>query len=102
RDLSGPFTWYASVFNRTVFKGGETRDDGLYVDSSGLAVTRTISYPILSHVNTLSGNTGLQLKLKNPERVISVYGRYLSGNIFGFVDSRDKRSVFAIGLELAR
>lgn len=59
-----------------------------------------MSYPVINSVNTVTLKTGTTFNTGCDGVMLSVYGSVLYGNIYGFVDSRDKRLQYAIGIEL--
>jgi|GEM_PF-1044211 len=87
RSVKEYLTVYVSVFDRYIFKGKKHDADYLY---KGMDTVYT-SYPIINEVNTISGKTGLLFDLKKLNRYFEIYFSTLYGNIFGFVDSREKQ-----------
>lgn len=78
---------YISAFDRYIFKGRKDCKDNIYKGDSVV----NISYPIINEVNTVTAKTGLLFNMNKIKRQAEVYFSILYGNIFGFVDSRDKR-----------
>ena len=91
---------YISMFNRFIAEGDEQRVDSIYYDENGSIITKLKSYPILNKVNTIVFKTGIIFQRKKFN--ISLYLKLLYGNIFGFVDSREKRKVVSLGIEFSR
>ncbi len=93
---------YISVFDRYVFQGWEDESGEVHKSSDMGIVEDTISYPVINHVNTLTLKTGYEIHVADGARLIGIYASILYGNIFGFVDSRDSRCVFRIGVQISR
>ena len=93
---------YLSLFDRYIFKGDKHRPGWIYYDEGGAAVKRYESYPIINEVNTFVLKTGILIHRTDGKRTLSIYGKMLYGNIYGFVDSRDERLRFSVGMEITR
>lgn len=91
---------FFSGFNRYVFESREKVKGNIYHDSDSGVETRYEDYPLINAVNTFSLKTGIILKSFIPDRKLAVYCGFLYGNIFGFVDSREKRTVYSLGIEI--
>ncbi|PKL39224.1 MAG: hypothetical protein CVV44_10200 [Spirochaetae bacterium HGW-Spirochaetae-1] len=99
-SVSGSWRVFLSVFDRCIFRGYAERDDDIYFNDGGSVVTRTVSYPVINNVNTVVVKAGMLYEWKAVGRSVGLYGKMLYGNIFGFVDSRERRLQFYCGLEL--
>ncbi len=98
RDITDLISAYISVFDRYIFKGKKKASGDIYCGSGDDFKTIEKSYPIINEINSVSAKTGISLDLSKINRKIDVYFSILYGNIFGFVDSRDKRLRFSGGL----
>lgn len=98
--LSVSWEIFVSVHDRYIFRGrSESRRD-VWFSEGGSAVLKNVSYPVINSVNTVTLKTGTTFNTGCDGVMLSVYGSVLYGNIYGFVDSRDKRLQYAIGIEL--
>ncbi len=102
RALSGPINFYVSLFDRYIFESKKHETDSIYFGNGADCVKREASWPVINEVNTLTAKTGLMIQLEKINRQVEVYCRVLYGNIFGFVDSRDKRFRVAGGVCVSR
>ena len=91
---------FISLFDRYMFKGDDYRIDSIYYDENGVVIDKNESYPIINSTNTFVVKTGVTFSYDLYS--LSLYGKFLYGNIFGFVDSREKRINYYVGVELAR
>jgi hypothetical protein len=98
--VAGDVSFFISVFDRYIFQSRKTIKANIYHDSDSGVVTRYEEYPVINNVNTFSAKAGLILNTIIPERKISLYCGFLYGNIYGFVDSREKRTVYSLGIEI--
>lgn len=94
RSINENLSIYASVFDRYIFMGRKEITGDIYKGND----TLHIAYPIINEVNTISAKTGVALNLSKIRRQVEVYCSILYGNIFGFVDSREKRLRVAGGI----
>jgi len=89
---------FVSAHGRLIFRGSAERSEEVYVeDGDGMALRR-LSYPIMNRIGTVNLQAGLTMPLFEARRFFDVYVKYLYGNIYGYVDSRDKRHVVALGM----
>ncbi len=102
RTLSEPVSVYCSLFDRFIFNGHKKKKDWIYFNEGDTVVLRETTYSIIKEVNTLSAKTGLLLHWNKIKRNIDIHVGVLYGNIFGFVDSRDKRLQFSGGIRIYR
>lgn len=93
---------YLSVFDRYIFRGKEKVTADIYYNTDTGTEKRSSSYPLINSVNTVSARAGLIFSSVFTERKLNVYCGILYGNIYGFVDSREKRTVYSIGIEITR
>lgn len=90
---------YLSLYDRYTFNSRKSTDGKLYCGNGSSLVQSTVKYPVIHHLNTIKIKTGLTREIGKKGRRIGVFLEYLYGNPFGFIDSRDKRSIQAIGFE---
>ena len=97
--LAGGCDFFVSVFDRYIFSSrSESRGD-VYYSGEEVPVQRNILYPVINSVNTVSFKTGITFHETGSGAEISLYCSVLYGNIYGFVDSRDKRMQYSAGIE---
>lgn len=94
RSINENLSIYASVFDRYIFMGRKEITGDIYKGND----TLHIAYPIINEINTISAKTGVAFNLSKIKRQVEVYCSILYGNIFGFVDSREKRLRVAGGI----
>lgn len=94
RAVNDYLNFYISAFDRYIFKGKEKASGDIFIGNDTLYK----AYPIINEVNTITGKTGVALNLDKIKRRIEIYFSVLYGNIFGFVDSREKRLKIAGGI----
>lgn len=100
--LRGDTDIFISGFDRYIFHSRTKVYGNIYYDSPSGVETRYESYPVINSTNTISIKTGIVLSNLMDNRKISIYTGVLYGNIYGFVDSREKRTVYSIGIEIFR
>jgi len=100
--VSADYSLYLSVFDRYIFRGREKVTAEIYYDTGTGTEKRSTNYPLINNVNTVSARTGIILNNVFTERKLNIYCGILYGNIYGFVDSREKRTVYSIGIEITR
>ena len=91
---------YVSLYGRKIFGILKNANGSEYIDSLGTAVLTGANETPVQGVETLAADAGVSFMIKPISRYLIVHGGYLWGNIFGFVDSREKRNVFDIGISL--
>ena len=94
RTINDYLNFYIATFDRYIFKGRKKITGDIYKGND----TLHLAYPIINEVNTISAKTGVALNLSKIKRQVEVYCSILYGNIFGFVDSREKRLRVAGGI----
>lgn len=94
RAINNYLSFYISTFDRYIFRGKKKVPGHIYVGND----TLYIQYPVINELNTIAGKTGASLILSKIKRRIELYFSLLYGNIFGFVDSREKRLRLAGGI----
>ena len=92
--------FFISLFDRYIFQGRKKIKANIYTGTDSGVETVYRDYPVINNVNTLSVKTGVVAGNIIPGRYISLYCGFLYGNICGFVDSRDTRTVYSIGIEI--
>ncbi len=98
--VKGDCFFFISLFDRYIFQGGEKTSGNIYFDTDSGTIARYTEYPVINNINTVSIKTGLLFGEIIPFRNISVYCGFLYGSIYGFIDSREKRAVYSIGIEV--
>lgn len=93
---------YISLYDRYIFEGRRMSRDMVYYNENNAVVARYTRYPIINDVNTIACRAGLLVAGTGWSHTINIYGRMLYGNIYGLVDSRERRLVFAAGVEIMR
>lgn len=93
---------YFSVFDRYIFRGSKKVTADIYYDSDTGIDKRSVSYPLINSVNTVSARLGIIFGNMITDRKLNIYFGIMDGNIYGFVDSREKRTVYSIGIEITR
>ena len=94
RTINDYLNFSIAAFDRYIFKGRKKINGDIYKGND----TLNIAYPVINEVNTISGKTGVALNLSKIKRQVEIYFSMLYGNIFGFVDSREKRLRVAGGI----
>jgi hypothetical protein len=89
---------FASLHERFVFQGAEKRSGDIYITGDNGPVAERRDYPVINRVNTFTVMGGISLPLFEARRLLDLYLRYLYGNSYGYVDSREKRSIIAAGV----
>jgi len=92
--------FFISGFDRYIFQSRKKTKGNIYHDTDSGVETRYEEYPIINNTNTVSAKTGFIFSSIVPGRKISIYCGILYGNIYGFVDSREKRTVYSAGIEI--
>jgi len=100
--VAGGVDVFVSAFGRRIFQGPDNETGEVYVERDGEVRKSTVSYPLINGVSTVSARCGVSAENLVPHGTVSVYCGILHGNIFGFVDSRERRTVYSIGVEIAR
>ncbi len=92
--------FFISGFDRYIFQSRYKTAGNIYYDTDSGVQTRLENYPLINNTNTVTAKTGFIFSNLIQDRKISVYCGILYGNIFGFTDSREKRTVYSIGIEI--
>lgn len=98
--VTGDTDFFISGFDRYIFQSREKAKGNIYHDTDSGVETLYEEYPIINSTNTVSAKTGFIISNLVPSRKVSVYLGILYGNIYGFVDSREKRTVYSLGIEI--
>lgn len=98
----GKLTLFASLFDRYIFEGNRRDYGRIYHNSSSGILSDTVSTPVLNSMNSIVVKVGCALPALNESRLVRIYGSFLYGNVFGFIDSRETRRVLRIGLEISQ
>ncbi len=98
--ISSYAEFFISGFDRYIFQSRYKTKGNIYYDTGSGVETRLENYPVINNTNTVSAKTGFIFGNVIDNRKVSIYCGILYGNIFGFVDSREKRTVYSIGIEI--
>ena len=99
--LSADTEFFVSGFDRYIFQSIKKTEGGIYHDTADGVETRYEKYPVINSTNTICAKTGLIFSNLIQSRKVSLYCGILYGNIFGFVDSRENRTVYSFGIEIS-
>jgi hypothetical protein len=89
---------FISIHDRFIMDGKDQSTGDIYFNNNHSLEKINSMYPIINQINTLSISFGITHPLKNSRKAISIYVQYLHGNIYGYVDSRENRSLFSVGV----
>ncbi len=98
--FGGRVSCFASLHDRLIFRGAARASDGIWVFEDTTLVITKHAYPVINQVNTVSVQGGISLPLFQSRRLLDVYFRYLYGHVYGYVDSREIRSIVAVGVAI--
>lgn len=98
-NFNGTDGAYISLFDRYIFNSSKKASGKLHTGNGKSLSESEITYPVIHHVNTIAVKTGYTREIGKNGRKAGIFLEYLYGNPFGFIDSRDKRSVKAVGFE---
>jgi len=98
--LTGNVDFFISGFDRYIFQSRKKINAKIYYNTNSGLDTHCEVYPIINNMNTVSAKTGLIFSNLLSGRKISIYCGILYGNIYGFIDSREKRNQYSIGVEV--
>ena len=93
---------FISLHNRYIHEGSRKEDGEIFVRKDGTLRTSSRDYPLIAATNTFSVCTGMGIPLFQSRHRLELYGRWLYGSPYGYVDSRDIRNFFAVGCALSR
>lgn len=96
---NAPLDFYISLYGRHIFNSKKRAQGKLYSGEGSELIETVVLYPVIHHVNTISIQSGLLHQFGKKGRKAGVFLKYLYGNPFGFIDSRDKRSIASMGFE---
>ncbi len=102
REINTILSLSISVFDRYIFKGQKKKTAMIYFGNGADFEQRETAYPIINGMNTVTAKTSLLFNIPKIKRHIAIYGSILYGNIFGYVDSRDKRHRIACGIYISQ
>ncbi|MBN1308964.1 MAG: hypothetical protein JXA18_13660, partial [Chitinispirillaceae bacterium] len=88
---------FASFHERFIFRGAAERTGDIYMAGDNDPVAQRRSYPVINRINSFTAQVGISLPLFESRRLFDVYLRYLYGHAYGYIDSREKRSIVAAG-----
>lgn len=108
--FNGGFQWeypflkknriYLSFFNRVIFKGKVKSEGNIYFGSGKHLAEKTVKYPVINKTYTLSLKSGVNRLIGSTDMKLGIFTHFIYGNPYGFIDSRDKRSVLRVGVEV--
>ncbi|NLG18348.1 MAG: hypothetical protein GX556_13530 [Fibrobacter sp.] len=93
---------YLSGFGRCIFDSRKNTFGEIYFQDGLMPVQRESHYPVIRHTGTLSVKAGVNRSIRNSGVRTGFFTRFLYGNPFGFIDSREKRKVVSAGFEIFR
>jgi hypothetical protein len=91
---------FFSLHERLIFRSPAEIEGMIYIKGDRGPENVTRQYPVVRQVNTITMLGGISLSLFQSRRLLDIYIRYLYGHCYGYIDSREKRSVFAAGMAL--
>jgi len=99
--LKGDAKLFLSLWDRGIFEG-RTRTTGKQysLSDTGTLVTESVSRSPIAAINTGVIRAGISLKLPKLGRNVALSGGWQTGNISGYVDSRDDRSLWSLSVLL--
>ncbi|MCX7727291.1 MAG: hypothetical protein N2053_10640, partial [Chitinispirillaceae bacterium] len=89
---------FISFYERLILKSKAKREGSVYIVNENGVSTVNISYPVINTVNTFSVTFGITMPFFISRKNVDIYFKYLFGNIYGYVDSREKRHIFGGGI----
>jgi hypothetical protein len=92
---------FVSVFDRCIARGHATDVGEVHFNSRSGIVGQRVRWPIMAEMNTVVVKAGYAVPIPKLRRTVSVSGSLLYGNVFGFVDSRERRTVWSMGVALS-
>ncbi|MDO5576343.1 MAG: hypothetical protein Q4F84_04635 [Fibrobacter sp.] len=102
QNLSAKNSVYVSFHNRLIAKSKNEAKGKVYFGNGIQLTEKTLSYPSINQVYTISLKTGFNHSFGKTGANFGVFTHFIHGNPYGFVDSRDKRSVLRFGIEFFR
>ncbi len=101
RSLGRYIGGFVSFNERFILKGYKCRYGDIFTAGENRPLIKRQIYPVINRVNTFTINAGLTFPLYEARRILDIYIRYLYGNISGYSDSRDRRSMIAFGFTVS-
>lgn len=98
-ELNKSMGIYLSLYDRYIFKSIRSTHGNVYCGNGAALQDSIVDYPIIHSVNTAAVKSGLMREFGKKGRKFGIFLEYLYGNPFGFIDSRDKRSIKSLGFE---
>ncbi|MBN1983377.1 MAG: hypothetical protein JW795_17705 [Chitinivibrionales bacterium] len=93
---------FCSLFDRYIHTGSQKITGIIYSGNDATFSSALTLYPLMNAVNSASAAIGVSTYIAALNRSCDVYVSYIFGNIFGFVDSREKRKRLTVGINLLR
>jgi hypothetical protein len=99
-SLTNRVRCFGAMHDRFVFEGPEDVTGERF--GSGENGPELISgrYSVINQIHTFSVSAGVAMSLFQARRTLNVFVRYLYGHFYGYVDSRDNRSMVSAGILL--
>lgn len=91
---------YMSIFNRLIFKSKNRVEGNLYRGNGEQLISKLVVYPVINNTYTLSLKIGLNRSFAESDMTLGIFTNFIYGNPYGFIDSRDKRLLLRIGMEV--
>jgi hypothetical protein len=92
--------FFLSVHERHIFKGQVTSHGNVYYLDNGSLIEKQVDYSVMNKIGTLSFCTGFSFPFFQARHLCEIYLRFLYGHNYGFVDSRETRSLLSVGMAL--
>jgi len=88
---------FIAVHERFIAQSSRKIMSSIYYTVDGHLQTKNEKYPVINQVATFSTCAGISMPLFRSRHLFELYAKWLHGSIYGYVDSRDVRSVVSIG-----
>jgi hypothetical protein len=85
-----------------IFKGKVKSEGNIYFGSGKHLAEKTLKYPVINKTYTISLKAGVNRLIGSTDMNLGIFTHFIYGNPYGFIDSRDKRSVLRVGVEVFR
>ena len=100
RSVRKTAAFYLSLFDRFMFDSRLNASGDIYFGNGSNLTKQNTSYPVIRQTNTVTVKSGLNRTIGNTGVRIGFFACILYGNPYGFIDSRDKRTLFSAGFEV--
>lgn len=93
-------SYFLSGNDRFIFKSHATTEGYIYTQYNNNIVPIASTSPVIQQSHTFTLTAGVSTPLYRLRRSLSLYCRYLTGNGYGFIDSRMRESTMRVGVAL--